>query len=55
MKSRCNVEKTLKIPFEEANLVRVRCKRCGVVRDGERPTRLSGVREGLAEVRRERG
>lgn len=29
MKSRCIMEKTLKVPFEEINLVRVRCKHCG--------------------------
>lgn len=29
MKSRCIMEKTLKIPFAEINLVRVRCKQCG--------------------------
>ncbi|MBY0515237.1 MAG: hypothetical protein K2P78_15190 [Gemmataceae bacterium] len=29
MKSRCDVEKTLKIAFEEINLVRVQCKGCG--------------------------
>ncbi len=29
MKSRCIMEKTLKVPFEEINLVRIRCKQCG--------------------------
>lgn len=29
MKSRCIMEKTLKVPFDEINLVRVRCKHCG--------------------------
>lgn len=29
MKKRCEVEKTLKVAFEEISLVRVRCKGCG--------------------------